>query len=81
MLKTMHDKKTYLAYIHKQFVLPKSLRKREQRMLVLFEDHLSKYTTTKRMHSSTRRTISILTRQDADILIQMLLQQCSRRVY
>ena len=41
MLKTIHDKKTYLAYIHKQFVLPKSLRKREQRMLVLFEDHLS----------------------------------------
>lgn len=32
-----------------------------------------KYTTTKRIHSSTRRTISILTRQDIDILIQILL--------
>lgn len=37
-----HDEKTYLAYIHKQFVFPKPLRKREQRMLVLYGDHLSK---------------------------------------
>lgn len=41
MLKTMYGKKTYLANIRKQFVLPKSLRKKEQRMLALYEDHLS----------------------------------------
>lgn len=40
MLKIMHDKKIYWAYVHKQFVLPKSLR-REQRMFILFEDHHS----------------------------------------
>lgn len=44
----MHDNKTYLAYILKQFVLPKSLRKKEQRMLALFEDHLSEISLCKK---------------------------------
>lgn len=41
MLKTIHDKKTYLANILKQFVLTKLLWKKDQRVFTLFEDHLS----------------------------------------
>lgn len=63
MLKTVHDKKIYLSSIHKQFVLPKSLRKREQRMLVQFEDHLSEIYHYKKNALSTRKTISVLIRR------------------
>lgn len=57
----MLDKKTDLAYTYEQSILPKSLRKKEQRMLALFEDHLSEiHRSRKKMQYSTKRSISTL---------------------
>lgn len=48
MLKTMHDKKTYLTYIHKQFVLPKSFKKENKEFLYCLKIIFQKYITTKK---------------------------------
>ena len=61
MLKTIHDKKTYLANILKQFVLTKLLWKKDQRVFTLFEDHLSEiHHCKKKMQCFTQRSISTL---------------------
>ena len=51
MLKTMHDKKTYLVKILQQFVLTKLLWKKDQRVFALFEDHLSEIYHCKKIHN------------------------------
>lgn len=57
MHKTKHAKKTYLAYIHEQFVPPKSLRNRQQWILVLFKDPLSEIYPCKRTRYSTEGSV------------------------